>query len=137
MFNYEPYLKSLANFMADNGWTTRPFPKVILDDTDQGMDVLAKTGYFDPVSNGIRLFVHNRFPKDVLRTCAHEFIHWSQQNNGTLAKNGYKSDKIIDDDELIKLEAEAYLKGNIAFRSWTETIQKNGGLQKFQKNNAN
>lgn len=128
MFNYEPYLKSLANFMADNGYTARPFPKVILDDTDQGLDVFAKTGYFDPVSNGVRLFVHNRFPKDVLRTFAHELIHWAQQRSGSLEKSGYTSDKITEDNKLIKLEAEAYLKGNLAFRSWTETVQKNGGL---------
>ena len=129
MFDYEPYLKSLANFMADRGYTSRPFPKVILDDTDQGFDVFAKTGYFDPASNGIRLFVHNRFPKDVLRTFAHELVHWKQQSTGELGRNGYTSDKITEDEELIKLEAEAYLKGNIAFRSWTETMQKNGGIE--------
>ena len=91
-----------ANFMADNGYTTRPFPKVILDDTDQGLDVFAKTGYFDPVSNGIRLFVHNRFPKDVLRTFAHELIHWAQQRSGSLGKSGYTSDKITEDEKLIR-----------------------------------
>ena len=128
MFDYEPYLKSLANFMADHGYTTRPFPKVILDDTDQGLDVFAKTGYFDPNANGIRLFVHNRFPKDVLRTFAHELIHWKQQKDGTLSKNGYTSDKIIEDKKLVRLEAEAYLKGNMGFRSWTETVQKHGRL---------
>lgn len=128
MFDYEPYLKSLANFMADNGYTSRPFPKVILDDTDQGLDVFAKTGCFDPASNGIRLFVHNRFPKDVLRTFAHELIHWKQQSTGELGRNGYASDKITEDEKLIRLEAEAYLKGNIAFRSWTETEQKKIGI---------
>ena len=67
MFNYKPYLKSLANFMADHGYTVRPFPKFILDDEDQGDGVFVYTGYFDPNSNGIRLFVHNRHPKEVLQ----------------------------------------------------------------------
>lgn len=130
MFDYKPYLKSLAEFMADHGYTVRPFPKFILDNSDQGEDkVFVKTGYFDPVSNGIRLFVLGRHPKDVLRTAAHELIHWKQQKTGTLAKSGYKSDRIVDDKNLIKLEAEAYLKGNIAFRSWTETEEKKGKLK--------
>lgn len=129
MFNYKPYLISLANYMADNGYTKRPFPKVILDDKDQGDDVFVYTGYFDPESNGIRLFVHNRHPKDVLRTFAHELIHWKQQLDGIIAKSGYSSDKITEDKNLIRLEAEAYLKGNMAFRSWTEVEKKKGKLK--------
>lgn len=115
--------------MADNGYTKRPFPKVILDDEDQGDDVFVYTGYFDPESNGIRLFVHNRHPKDVLRTFAHELIHWKQQLDGVIAKSGYSSDKITEDKNLIRLEAEAYLKGNMAFRSWTEVEKKKGKLK--------
>lgn len=129
MFNYKPYLISLANYMADNGYTKRPFPKVILDDEDQGDGVFVYTGYFDPESNGIRLFVHNRHPKDVLRTFAHELIHWKQQLDGVIAKSGYSSDKITEDKNLIRLEAEAYLKGNMAFRSWTEVEKKKGKLK--------
>lgn len=129
MFDYKPYLKSLAEFMADHGYTVRPFPKFILDNSDQGDGVFVKTGYFDPVSNGIRLFTLNRHPKDVLRTAAHELIHWRQQKDGSLGKSGYKSDKITEDKNLIRLEAEAYMKGNLAFRSWTETEQKKGKLK--------
>lgn len=130
MFNYRPYLKSLAEFMADRGYTVRPFPKFILDNTDQGDDVFIKTGYFDPNSNGIRLFVFGRHPKDVLRTAAHELIHWKQQVDGDIEKSGYTGDKITEDKNLIRIESEAYLKGNMAFRSWTETQQKTkGGLR--------
>ena len=129
MFDYKPYLKSLANYMADNGYTVRPFPKVILDESDQGDGVFVYTGYFDPESNGIRLFVLNRHPKDVLRTFAHELIHWKQQREGIIEKSGYSSDKITEDKNLIKLEAEAYLKGNMAFRAWTEVEKKKGELK--------
>ena len=129
MFDYKPYLLSLANFMADHGYTVRPFPKVIIDDKDQGDGVFVYTGYFDPVSNGIRLFTFGRHPKDVLRTFAHELIHWRQQKEGTLEKSGYTSDKITEDKNLVRLEAEAYLKGNMAFRSWTEIEKKKGELK--------
>lgn len=129
MFDYKSYLKSLADFMADHGYTVRPFPKFIIDNSDQGEGVFVKTGYFDPSSNGIRLFTFNRHPKDVLRTAAHELIHWKQQCNGDIEKSGYSSDKITEDKNLVRLEAEAYLKGNMAFRSWTETEQKKGKLK--------
>ena len=123
MFNYQPYLKSLANFMAENGYTCKPFPKIVLDNTSPD-GVFSPTGYFDPNIDGIRLFVKDRFCKDVLRTFAHELIHWKQRVDGRLEDGAYDSDKIIEDKKLIKLEAEAYLKGNIGFRSWTETMQK-------------
>lgn len=113
--------------MADNGYTSRPFPKIILDNSEQD-GVFIKTGYFDPEKNGIRLFINGRHPKDVLRTCAHELIHWKQQVDGVIEKSGYSGDKITEDKNLIRLEAEAYLKGNMAFRSWTETEQKKGKL---------
>lgn len=127
MFNYKPYLQSLASFMAKKGYTTSPFPKIILDDKKQD-GVFILTGYFDPEADGIRLFIHDRHPKDVLRTFAHELIHWKQQNEGRLGKGAYSGDKITEDKKLVKLEEEAYLKGNIAFRSWTETMQKTGEL---------
>ena len=127
-FDYKPYLKSLGEFMAKHGYTVKPFPPVFLDDTAQE-GVFVYTGYFDPDSNGIRLFINGRHPKDVLRTFAHELIHWKQQKEGAIKKSGYSGDKITEDKNLIGLEKEAYLKGNIAFRSWTETEQKKGVLK--------
>jgi len=129
MFDYKPYIKSLSEFMAAQGYTVKPFPKFILDNKEQE-GVFIMTGYFDPESNGIRLFINGRHPKDVLRTCAHELVHWKQQREGAIEKSGYSSDKITEDKNLVHLEAEAFLKGNMGFRSWTETEQKkNEGLK--------
>jgi hypothetical protein len=100
MFDYKPYILSLANYMRDNGYTAKRLPKVILDDTDQGDDVFVYTGYFDPEKKGIRLFIHNRHPKDVLRTLAHELIHWKQDVDGIIEKSGYTGDKITEDKNL-------------------------------------
>lgn len=124
MFDYKPYIKSLSEFMARKGYTSKPFPKVVLDNSEQD-PVFGKTGYFDPQINGIRLFINQRKPKDVLRTFAHEMIHWAQQQKGDIEKSGYSGEKITEDKNLIHLEAEAYLKGNMAFRSWTETTELN------------
>ena len=129
MFDYKPYLVSLANYMADNGYTVRPFPKVILDNSDQGDGVFVYTAYFDPSSDAVRLFTRNRGAKDVLRSFAHEMVHFKQRVDGDIEKSGYSSDKITEDKNLIRLEAEAYLKGNMAFRAWTEIEKKKGILK--------
>lgn len=114
--------------MAEHGYTIKPFPKIILDNTPQE-GVFIYTGYFDPENDAIRLFIYHRHEKDVLRSFAHELIHHAQRINGAIEKSGYSSDKITEDKNLIGLEKEAYLKGNIAFRSWTETEQKKGVLK--------
>lgn len=123
-FNYEPYIKSLAEFI-NKTYKIKPYPKIKLSNRNQGDDeVFIKTGYYDPEQKLIVIFVHNRAIKDALRSFAHECIHHYQNLEGRLSRGSYEGQEIINDDRLMKLEEEAYLKGNIVFRSWTETMQK-------------
>ncbi len=126
MFNYTPYLKSLAQYMEKNGFTEKPFPKVVLNNSVQDDDVFIKTGYYDYENKKVVLFVNGRHPKDVLRSFAHEMIHHKQNLDGRLNENSVRSQEILNDDVLQKLEEEAYLKGNISFRKWTEEEKKKG-----------
>lgn len=125
---YKKYLKSIFDFMVKGGYTKLPYPKIILDKSKQD-PILGKTAYFDPNDNSIRLFINNRLEKDIFRSFCHECIHYKQQMEGDIEKSGYSGDKITEDKNLIHLEAEAYLKGNMAFRSWTETLQKQNGIK--------
>jgi len=123
-FDYTPYLKSLAEYF-NKEYKVKPFPKVKLSNRNQGDDkVLIRTGYYDPSQKLIMLFIRNRAVKDVLRSFAHELVHHYQNLEGRLSPGMYSGEKIIEDDRLMKLEEEAYLKGNIIFRSWTEKIEK-------------
>ena len=36
----------------------------------------------------------------------------------------YKNNNVIDNPELEEIESEAYLKGNVAFRKFTEQLKK-------------
>lgn len=123
-FNYEPYIKSLATFISQT-YKVEPFPQVKITNRNQGDgEVFIKTGYYDPSEKLIMLFARGRHPKDVLRSFAHEMIHHYQNLEGRLEPGSYNGDRIVDDENLVKLEEEAYLKGNIVFRSWTEKMQK-------------
>lgn len=119
MFDYKPYIKSLTNYMLKNGYTKKPLPKFVLNNEKQE-GLFIKTGNYDPERKIVRAFINGRHPKDVLRSIAHELIHHSQNIEGRLGNGAYSGEEIINDDKLMKLEEEAYLKGNISFRSWTE-----------------
>lgn len=122
-FNYEPYIKELAAFISKH-IKVKPFPKIKISNMNQGDDeVFIKTGWYDPTQKLIMLYARGRHPKDVLRSFAHEMVHHCQNLEGRLTNDDYSGQEIIHDDRLMKLEEEAYLKGNILFRSWTESVQ--------------
>lgn len=129
-FDYGKFLRSIAMFMKDSGLNVYPFPKVRLNWGEQD-GLFIKTGYYVPEEKLIVLFCRDRHPKDILRSFAHEMIHHSQNLDG---KNlGFTSDDDVkDNDELESIESEAYLKGNIYFRKWTET-QNAGGKEQLQE----
>lgn len=124
---YKKYFKEIFEFMVEKGYTCKPYPRIRLNFTDFGNDILAPTGHLNPNENAdydIMVYVNGRGIKDIGRTLAHELIHWKQKHTGAIDKSGYTGDKISEDKNLTHLEAEAYLKGNFAFRNWTESKQK-------------
>ena len=119
--NYEGYITDLVHYINNHGVKLKPYPVIKLSNRSQE-GVFIRTGYYEPDEKVIVLFVKDRHPKDVLRSLAHECIHHNQNLEGRLV--GYKGDKITEDNELVTLEAEAYKKGNLLFRSWTEEFQR-------------
>ena len=115
--------KPIANFMKNEGLNVYPFPDIELNWDDQD-GLFIKTGYYLPGEKKVVLFCKDRHPKDILRSYAHEMIHHMQNLNGD-DLNFTSNDDVKDNDKLEKLESEAYLKGNIYFRKWTEYVSKN------------
>lgn len=120
---YRKYMTSLMDFF-NKKYKIKPYPKIKLNTEKQKDDVFGKTGYYDPSTKTIVIYINARFFKDVLRSFSHELVHHYQNLENRLQQGDYHGDQIVDDDKLMKLEEEAYLKGNIVFRSWTETILK-------------
>lgn len=122
-------------------------PKIFFKrDAVNADDILGKTGYYDPDSDEIHLYITNRHPKDVLRSFAHELIHHEQNCSGVTEKLDMSKTAEVDyaskDKGLRMVERDAFRRGNMLFRDWTDSLkakQSKGseimGEQKKKKKN--
>lgn len=115
-------VKKFLNFLLKNGLKVAPFPKIILNDSPQD-GLFIKTGYYSPSEKKVVIFTQKRHVKDWMRSASHEIFHHIQNLEGQNMNFG-SEDNVKDNKNLEKLEAEAYLKGNIYFRKWTEFEQE-------------
>jgi len=98
-------------------------PKIVFENSESNAyNILGKTGYYDPDSEEIHIFVTKRHPKDILRSLAHELIHHAQACDGKMdddATSGAADENyILHDDYLKGLEEDAFKRGNLIFREW-------------------
>ena len=121
-FSYPTALSSLIQHMLSKDMNIRPLPKVkfIDDDAENAQNFFGKTAYYNPNEKEIVLYTYGRHPKDVMRSFAHEMIHHEQNCNGKL-KN-ITTQNTNEGGDLPEIEREAYEKGNMMFRNWTDTI---------------
>lgn len=128
-------ISDLANFMYNDGkLNIKPFPKVELDWSDQ-KGIFIKTGFYTPDDKKIVVFCKDRHIKDILRSFAHEMIHHEQNMNG-VDLSFSSNDKLANNDDLKKIEGDAFLNGNLWFRRWTESIdsKKQKNINESRKN---
>ena len=121
-FDYPKQLKALTEFMLDKGMNIKPLPKVkfIEDDVENAKNFFGKTAYYDRNQRVIVLYTMDRHPKDIMRSFAHEMIHHMQNCENRL--NGISTQDTNEEGDLPKIEREAYEKGNMTFRNWTDTL---------------
>jgi|TARA_R100000030_G_scaffold42311_4_gene31787 hypothetical protein len=121
-FDYTPFMASLLEYMINEGHNIVPLPEVkIKRDMVESSDFFGKTAYYEPTKQEVVLYVEGRHPKDVMRSFAHEMIHHKQNIEGRLGK--ISTTDTNKDDNLLELEKEAYLEGNIAFRNWEDSVK--------------
>lgn len=120
MLNY--WIEELVKYFDEIGFEYRPMPRIKLDQTPNPEDELfIKTGYYDPSSNQLVLFIDNRHIKDILRTFCHEMVHRNQNIVNPRQFEMSEGDMpLAQAPRLKKIESEAFLKGNLLFRQFTE-----------------
>lgn len=117
------YILEYCKHLEQNGISVRPLPNLKYNTLPQeGAIEDQKTAYYDPNAKTIVLYVHNRNDKDVLRSFAHELVHHQQNLKDTL-KPEIQTTDTNQDEELNKLEKEAYLKGNILLRNFLDELK--------------
>jgi len=123
---YKKFLPELTQYMYENGMNIKPFPKIkfINDDEVNANDPLGMTAYYDPANATIVLYTLGRHPKDIMRSFAHEMVHHEQNLNKAIGDGRIQTTNTLEDDYLEQIEKEAYEKGNIMFRNWTDSLKK-------------
>ena len=132
-FNYPSMIKSLTEYMLDKGMNIKPLPKVkfVNDDAENAQNFFGKTAYYNSNKKVIVLYTMGRHPKDVMRSFAHEMIHHMQNCDGRL--QNITTQNTNEEGDLPEIEREAYEKGNMMFRNWTDTITE--GIIKEESDN--
>jgi len=124
---YQVLVKSLLPYAQKQLGFNRPPVINFLDDEENSQNSLGKTGFYRPDDKSISIFITNRHPKDILRSVAHELVHYQQDCDGRLSQHLEKElhDKRYaqNNPELRKFEEEAYLKGNMIFRDWEDNYK--------------
>jgi hypothetical protein len=120
--DYKQQIKDLTKHMIKKGMNILPLPRVIFkhSDTENASQFLGKTAYYSPSDMTIVLYTEGRHPKDIARSFAHEMIHHIQNLEGRL--ENINTTNTNDDDHLNDIEREAYTKGNMVFRNWTDNM---------------
>jgi hypothetical protein len=121
---FKKVLKEMLECYMQQGLRMDPLPKLrFVSDDSQANDIYGSTGYYDPRTMQIVIYIQGRHPKDVLRSLSHELIHHDQNLRGL-----FNTEKAIAEDPtytqtnpyLRKMEMDANLRGNMMFRDFTD-----------------
>jgi len=121
------YLNSFLPYAQKKMGFNRP-PTIFFDsDPENAQNVLGKTGYYNPETDEIVVFVDKRHPKDILRSLSHELVHHAQNCRGDLKPEvagettpGYAQTNAHMRD----MESEAYKFGSgLYFRDWEDSLK--------------
>jgi nicotinamide mononucleotide adenylyltransferase len=127
-FDYTPFMGSILEYMLDQKMNITPLPEIkIKRDLKEAANFFGRTAYYNPNTKEVVVYTEGRHPKDVMRSFVHEMIHHIQNLEGRLGSIGTTNTN--EDDDLVEIEKEAYMLGNITFRNWEDKI-KNEGYEK-------
>ena len=120
--DYKQQIKDLTKHMIKKGMNILPLPKVIFkhSDVENASQFLGKTAYYSPSDMTVVLYTEGRHPKDIVRSFAHEMIHHIQNLENRL--HDISTTNTMEDDHLNDIEREAYTRGNMVFRNWTDNM---------------
>ena len=123
MKTFLEYADDVISFFKENGIDLgEKTPEISFDASPASrFDVFAPTGHYNFTNDEITLRTDNRHAKDIMRTLCHELIHaWQYRRDPEGYMKFDKTGNLKDNAELLEYEREAYERGNVLFRMWTE-----------------
>jgi hypothetical protein len=121
----EDLYHGLGHFAQKRFGFKKPPTLHLVSDGDNASKPLGKTAYYDPQGMAVTIYTDNRHTKDILRSLAHELVHHTQNENGMLNDSGYHGEGYAQKNkDLRQSEKEAYLKGNMCFRDWEDSLKQ-------------
>jgi len=118
--DYKKQILELTKYFLKQHPHIKSLPKIIFkhNNTQNAKNFFGKTAYYNPETKTIVIYTEGRHPKDLTKSFAHELIHFLQDIEGRLYN--IQTTNTNEDNDLNILEKEAYLKGNIIFRNWSD-----------------
>lgn len=131
MYTAKFWIARICAFARESGLRIDPLPEIRLAGTDEFPngegDVLATTGFYVPGAGKLVVTAANRHLKDVLRSFCHELIHHVQWlENPNYVQRIFNSETVTGNPEVEELEKDAYLRGNLLIRKFTESLKRKG-----------
>ena len=123
--DYSNEVNSLMDFAQKRlGFSKKP--KVLFsNDLQNAHKTLGKTGYYDPNTTEVHIFMTGRHVKDILRSLAHELVHHMQNENGDLTHDGYMGQGYAQKNpKMREMERQAFEMGNLCFRDWEDGLKE-------------
>lgn len=123
-------IAELTQYMGQNGVTIDPLPRLVFRSNPAYREqMFCPTAHYSPVDKTITVYVAGRHPKDIMRSYAHELIHHDQYCKGMMdevAGEGVNDPNYAQNNKVMReMEKDAYLRGNMMFRDWTDTRKRN------------
>jgi hypothetical protein len=116
---YYPYAQKVLQF-------DKPVTVQLESDLQNSKNPLGRTAHYDPDNGTITVFVDGRHPKDIMRSLSHELTHHAQNCAGHFDNSGPTDEGYAQTDpHLRKMEEDAYLRGNLCFRDWENSVDLN------------
>ena len=121
-----PYAKKRMGFDDAPSIYLRTDPK-------NSESIFGKTAHYDPNERSVVLYIHDRHPKDVLRSLSHELVHHAQNCRGEFDRESMVGEQgyAQKDPHLRKMEEEAYRVGNLVFRDFEDMMKEKTIYREF------
>lgn len=132
----EKYVSSMILYFESLGFVLTPYPTVEFSKEEkQDNELLGYTGHYLYDDKHIIIYTEGRHIKDIMRSLAHELVHHNQFMRGITLDNvdvmKLSDPSWSEKEEFLKhledysyLEGDAYLRGSMLFRTWTDAIEQ-------------